>query len=91
MKLRHVVKVHAIDASHKGQRDENTGHDRQYLHDLVLSVSYARQIDIHQAAGQLPIGLDHIYDLHTMIVDVAQISADCLADEFRFITNEAVD
>ena len=37
--------------------------------------SYAGQIHVHQAAGQLAIRLHTVHDLHTVVIAVAQIHA----------------
>src|SRR5438552_17893235 len=38
MKLRHVLEVHSVNPSDKGQRQHDCGKDRQHLHDLVQAI-----------------------------------------------------
>lgn len=91
MQLWHAFKVHAVNTREKCERDENRGHDVEYLHHLILSIADTRQIDIHQAAHQLSVSFSAVDQLHTVVVGVAKMNAHRFAQELGIAADQRVD
>lgn len=73
-KLRHVFKIHAVNAGHEGKRHEYRRDNRQNFHHRVYSVADARKIDIEEAGEDVAECLDGFDDADGMIVDIPQIN-----------------
>src|SRR4029453_2715123 len=88
---RHVIKIHAEEARHQIQWQEDGGIHGQHLHDLVGAVSSGGQIHIYDAEHQIPVGLDQLQRQHQVIENVAIVQVEMLAHKRRIAVQKFVD
>ena len=67
-----VFKIHPIDAGKEGNGDEETGHDRKHLHNLVHLISDRRLVEVAQAGSGVTVGFQQVDHLHGVVLDVAK-------------------
>ena len=80
MQGRHVVEVHAIDATDEGGHDEDGSPGRDLLEVLVALLVHQRRVDGEHLIEQLPDVGDLVDDARQVVGDVAQISLQALGD-----------
>ncbi|AUX36091.1 uncharacterized protein SOCE836_082970 [Sorangium cellulosum] len=85
-----VVEVHPVDARDRGDRQEDGRDDREHLHDLVHPVRYPGEVEIHEARAQLAVGLDHVHQLHRVVVRVAQVEPRVLREDRVVLAEQRV-
>src|SRR5699024_7818719 len=79
------VKIHAVDARNKGERNKNGGNDCQHFHHLIHLITHIRHIQILQAERRLPITLACLDYLYGVVVNIAQKQLGVLSDQISII------
>jgi hypothetical protein len=80
LELGHVLEVHSVDAGHEGERNEAGGDDGKHLHHLLCLLPHAGEVQVLHTAEHLPEGFDRVDDLNRVIVEVANVARDNLAE-----------
>ena len=86
-----MMKIHAVDAHHEGERDENRCDHREYTHNFIKALTGGGEIDIDHARCHFPIILDKIKDLNGVIVTIAQIYYGAVIYQSVIVSQQMID
>ena len=62
VQLGHVGKVHAVQSNDKSEWNENRRNDGEYAHDVVGPHAQTRDVQIHETACDIAVGLKQIHN-----------------------------
>src|SRR5512147_1578108 len=84
------LQVHSKESCDDHQRQSYGAVDGEHFHDFVGAVGHGGKVDIERAGKQVPVRLDELDGAHQVIVDIAKIRIEIIAQQASFATNNGV-
>lgn len=87
----HPLEVHAPDAGHEGQGDEDGGDDGELLHDAVHALVVVRKIEVDEGREQVAAAFEGLQDKLQVVVHVVEEGAVGFVQQQVVVVEELVD
>nr|GFD02478.1 hypothetical protein [Tanacetum cinerariifolium] len=68
-----VLKVHAVEAHHEAERDEDGANDSQHLHYLIHAVALVGEEEVGQRRNVVAVAFGQVQGLNGVVVGIAVI------------------
>src|SRR5262249_6171395 len=85
------VQVHAEEAGNHHQRQRYSAVNGEHFDDLIGAIGDGGKVDIERAGEQVAIGFDEVERAHQVIVDVAEIRIEIIAQQAVLAAHHGVD
>ena len=67
-----IREIHTIYSHYESEWNKDGWNNSQHFHYFVKPVAYTRQINIHQTCCDLPVRINHIHNLNSMIISITK-------------------
>ena len=81
VKLRHIVKVHAVNARNQRQWNEDRCNGGKHAHDFIGPISDTGLVSLSKVPHEIPVGLEGFGNFHGIFIDIAEIFLRLVIDQ----------